>query len=216
LDYPHQVLTQRGTVLLGVAIAAAGCRSGGGATAPIVLPSSPGRPSAVITAERAADLATIGHTDADVRFMQAMLAHHAQALEMTRLLRSRTERPDMRLLAERIDASQLDEMTFMRQWLDARGEQVPGEHAHHTGAPMPGMLSADEMAALAAARGPAFDRLFLESMITHHLGALEMVRELFAAAGAGQDAEIFSFASDVDADQRIEIRRMRAMLLELP
>jgi uncharacterized protein (DUF305 family) len=192
----------------------AGCRSGGPA-APIVQPAAPGQPSSVTTAERAADLSAVRHTDADVRFMQAMIGHHAQALEMTMLLRSRTGRGDMRLLADRIDASQADEMDFMRRWLAARGADAPGEHAHHGSAMMPGMLSAGEMAQLAAASGPAFDRLFLEFMIKHHLGALAMVGELFATPGAGQDSEIFAFVSDVEADQRIEIRRMSAMLQEL-
>jgi uncharacterized protein (DUF305 family) len=200
------------SILLALALAS-GCRS----AAPIVLPSAPGQPSTVTSsAERAADLSRVRHTDADVRFMQAMMGHHAQALDMTALLRTRTARSDMRLLADRIDASQADEMEFMRSWLDTRGGgPPPGEHAHHGGAMMPGMLTADEMARLAAASGPAFDRLFLESMIKHHEGALTMVRELFATAGAGQESEIFAFASDVDADQRIEIRRMSAMLLEM-
>ena len=152
--------------------------------------------------------------------MQGMIGHHAQALEMTALLRSRTARDDMKLLARRIDDSQTDEIKLMRRWLEVRGQQVPGEHAHHApGAPggglMPGMLTAEEMAQLAAAQGPAFDRVFLEFMIKHHEGALVMVKELFAASGAGQEPEIFAFASDVDADQRMEIERMGVMLKEL-
>ena len=110
-----------------------------------------------------------------------------------------------------------DELKFMRHWLEVRGADVPGEHAHHMpGAPlMPGMLTPPEMDRLAAAKGPEFDRLFLEGMIKHHGGALTMVRELFATKGAAQEAEIFGFASDVDADQRMEIARMSAMLKEL-
>jgi uncharacterized protein (DUF305 family) len=106
---------------------------------------------------------------------------------------------------------------MMREWLKDRGADVPGEHAHHApGAPMmPGMLTPQEMKRLAAAKGVEFDRLFLAYMIKHHEGALVMVKELFAAPGAGQDAEIFAFASDVDADQLIEIRRMDRMLKEL-
>jgi uncharacterized protein (DUF305 family) len=191
--------------------AAAGCRR----AAPIVVPSAPGQPSTVTSADRVTDLSAVRHTDADVRFMQAMIGHHAQAIEMTMLLRGRTAREDMRLLADRIDASQADEMDFMRRWLADRGQTAGGEHAHHGGAAMPGMLTADEMARLAAASGPMFDRLFLESMIKHHEGALTMVRDLFATEGAGQESEVFAFASDVDADQRIEIRRMSAMLLEM-
>ena len=77
------------------------------------------------------------------------------------------------------------------------------------------MLTPEEMARLAAAKGPAFDKLFLEDMIRHHEGALVMVRELFATPGAGQESEIFTFASDIEADQRMEIARMVAMLKEL-
>ena len=132
---------------------------------------------------------------------------------MTALLPERTERDDMRMLARRIEVSQADEIQMMRRWLEARGQEVPGPHAHHApGAPlMPGMLSAEEMAQLAAARGAAFDRLFLASMIKHHEGALTMVKELYATSGAGQESEMYGFASDVDADQRMEIERMRAM-----
>ena len=148
--------------------------------------------------------------------MQAMVAHHAQALEMTGLLASRSSREDMRLLGRRIELSQADEIQLMREWLNAR--RVPlsshdGSHAHPATA-MPGMLTADEMRRLADAPGGEFDRLFLELMIKHHEGALTMVDDLFAAAGAGQQSEIFTFASDVDADQRMEIDRMSTMLHE--
>ena len=149
--------------------------------------------------------------------MQGMIAHHAQAVEMTALLKTRTTSPQMRKLAERIDVSQSDEMKMMREWLESHGAAVPDEHAHHApGAPlMPGMLSARDMARLSAASAVAFDRLFLEYMIKHHEGALVMVRELFATPGAAQDADIYAFASDVNADQRMEIARMSAMLKEL-
>jgi uncharacterized protein (DUF305 family) len=136
---------------------------------------------------------------------------------MTQLLATRTNSEDMKKLALRIEVSQNDEMKMMRRWLTARRQEVPGEHAHHMpGAPMmPGMLSAEEMARLAAAKGTEFDRLFLEGMIKHHAGALTMVQELFASRGAGQDSEIYAFASDVDADQRMEIDRMAAMLASI-
>lgn len=171
------------------------------------------------------------HSPADVRFMQGMLHHHAQAVVMAALVPTRTERADLRALAQRIDVSQVDEMELMRLWLRDRGEPVPdvtprgardtaGAHAAHE-APgaaglMPGMLSAAELERLANAHGPTFDRLFLEAMIKHHEGALVMVRELFAKPGAGQETAIFSFASDVDADQRAEIARMRKLLAALP
>jgi uncharacterized protein (DUF305 family) len=117
----------------------------------------------------------------------------------------------------RISVSQADEITMMRRWLQARGQQVPGAHAMHVhGATlMPGMLTEAEMTRLAAAKRRTFDRLFLEGMIKHHGGALQMVKDLFAVRGAGQESDIFAFASDVEADQRMEIGRMSAMLEEL-
>jgi uncharacterized protein (DUF305 family) len=123
----------------------------------------------------------------------------------------------MRLLALRIEVSQADEIKMMQRWLEVRGQQVPSIHALHAhGATlMPGMLTADEMSRLAESKGPEFDRLFLTGMIKHHGGALTMVRELFSTPGAGQESDIFAFASDVDADQRMEIDRMGAMLAML-
>jgi uncharacterized protein (DUF305 family) len=195
---------------------AGACRTAQVAGSPqIVQPGAPGQSTQVISAEKATDLSRVQFTAADVRFMQGMIGHHAQALDMAALLPERTRRDDMRLLAKRIDVSQADEIQMMRHWLEARGQQVPGPHAHHApGAPlMPGMLTADEMSRLADARADAFDRLFLELMIKHHEGALTMVKELYSSAGAGQESEIYAFASDVDADQRMEIDRMRGMLM---
>jgi len=188
------------------------CRSGG-ASAVIVQPGAPGESSRVVSAAAAADLSKVQFTPADVRFMQGMIGHHAQALEMTELARSRAS-DALRKLAQRIELSQADEIAMMQEWLKRRGQPLPDPHAHHApGAGlMPGMLSAAEMARLAAATGAAFDRLFLESMIKHHEGALTMVEELFGQPGAGQEADVFAFASDVDADQRMEIDRMRAAL----
>jgi len=134
----------------------------------------------------------------------------------------------MRKLAERIEISQADEIRMMREWLEARGQHAPqppraaagtaSDHPHHMMADMPmmmpGMLNAQQMNQLAAAKGPEFDRLFLEFMIQHHQGALTMVKELFATPGAAQDSDVFAFASDVDADQRAEISRMSAMVKE--
>ena len=146
--------------------------------------------------------------------MQGMIGHHLQAVEMVALIPSRTTREELQLLGQRIDISQADEIKMMQDWLRARGQEVPDEHAMHMhGATlMPGMLSPEEMRRLTEARGAEFDRLFLEGMIKHHEGALTMVRELFATPGAGQEVSIFSFASDVDADQRMEIERMGALL----
>ena len=183
-----------------------------GTTAAEVAPAmQPAPQPAARPAPAARDTARPGYTAADVRFMQHMIAHHAQALEMTRLVPERTTRQDIRMIAERIEVSQRDEIAAMERWLRARGQEVPG-HAHgdaHAG--MPGMATDAEMAQLAAARGDAFDRLFLRYMIRHHEGALVMVRELFASPGAGQEGEIFGLASEVEADQRSEIARMRSL-----
>jgi uncharacterized protein (DUF305 family) len=199
-----------------VATTAGACRSAPVEPAPPILrPGRPGEPTREIAAGSA--LSQPQHTAADVRFMQGMIGHHAQALDMTALVPSRSRGEGIRKLARRIELSQADEIEMMQEWLKGRGEKLPDPHAHHApGATlMPGMLTADEMARLAAANGAEFDRLFLASMIEHHEGALIMVRDLFATAGAGQEAEIFAFASDVEADQLIEIRRMSAMLEEL-
>lgn len=194
-------------------------------------PGETPRPQAATTPAPAAaparDTARRGYTAADVRFMQQMIHHHAQALTMSALAPSRSRREDVRLLAERIAVSQRDEIALMRQWLARHGEAVPAvgaghgahaamghdaaQHAAHM-ASMPGMLSDQEMSQLSAAAGPAFDRLFLTLMIKHHEGALIMVAALQAAPGAGQDTEVFRLVSDIDAGQRAEIRRMRSML----
>jgi uncharacterized protein (DUF305 family) len=204
--------------MLLTAVAGASCRSAGVKPGPqIVQPGAPGEPSRVIAADKAVDLSKVQFTTADVKFMQGMIGHHAQAIEMTDLLASRTANADMRKLAQRIELSQADEIKMMQRWLEVRGQDVPGPHALHMhGATlMPGMLTPDEMERLAAAKGAEFDRLFLEGMIKHHGGALIMVDELFSNPGAGQESEMFAFASDVDADQRMEIDRMGAMLKEL-
>ena len=172
----------------------------------------------MISAAKAADLSQVEYTGADIKFMQGMIGHHAQAVEMVALVPSRTSREELKKLALRIDLSQQDEIKMMQRWLEVRGQQVPSVTALHMhGATlMPGMLTADEMDRLAKAKGDEFDRLFLEGMIKHHGGALTMVADLFATPGAGQDVEIFSFASDVDADQRMEIERMGAILDTIP
>ena len=194
-------------------------------------PASPVVPIVGEDRPAAADTARRAHTAADVRFLQHMIPHHAQALVMTALVPSRTETPGVRLVAERIAASQRSEIATMQQWLRAHGETVPeamtapagdsaaGGHAGHAmpasggdaHAGMPGMLSAAELQRLAGARGAEFDRLFLDFMIRHHEGALQMVAELLATPGAAQSAEVFQIASEVDADQRAEIARMRAL-----
>jgi uncharacterized protein (DUF305 family) len=183
---------------------------------PTIRPGAPGEPSEVIDPAKASALPHPAVTAADVSFMQGMIGHHAQALEMVDLLKSRTASDEMKKLGQRIEVSQRDEIDMMREWLAGRGAEVPGEHAHHDPAMrMPGMLTPEEMNRLAAAKGEAFDKLFLEGMIKHHEGALTMVRQLFATPGAGQSSEIYTFASDIEADQRMEIARMAGMLKEL-
>lgn len=204
--------------VLAAAVTFAACGAATTTSSPLIVqPGAPGQDSKVVQAEQARDLSKVQFTPADVKFMQGMIHHHAQALDMTELLATRTNSDDMKKLALRISVSQTDEIKMMRRWLAVRGQEVPGEHAHHMpGAPMmPGMLNAEAMARLAAAKGTEFDRLFLEGMIQHHGGALTMVHDLFAMPGAGQDSEIYAFASDVDADQRMEIDRMAAMLAAL-
>ena len=157
------------------------------------------------------------HTEADLRFMHGMIPHHAQALEMTELLRDRTSNPRLHRLALRIEISQKDEIAMMQRWLRDRDEEAAHGMAHNghegmMGELMPGMLTPEQMTQLAEAREADFDRLFLEFMISHHEGALVMVKALFASPGAGQGSAIYHFASDVEADQEMEIRRMRALL----
>ena len=152
-----------------------------------------------------------GFTVADVRFMQNMIGHHAQAITMAALAPSRGSSVHVLRLAQKIDISQRDEIVMMKDWLKARSQTAPTDEQSHA-MMMPGMLTPEMMAQLAKAKGSEFDRLFLNFMIGHHEGALEMVRELFKSPGAAQDSDIFRFASDVDADQRDEIFVMQKML----
>jgi uncharacterized protein (DUF305 family) len=228
-----------------------------------VQPGAPGEGTRILTAADM-DFTFPPHVEADVHFMQMMIAHHAQALVLSDMVPDRTAREDVKLLAHRIHLSQFDEIRLMAQWLHDRGEDVPDEafamgfrpaghgepadhaghaghtapaahdaHAGHAGhgahaapadphaghavdahdhASMPGMLSEEQLAQLAALQGEAFDRLFLEFMIFHHEGAIIMVRELFNSDAGGQEGEMYQFASHVDSDQRIEIERMLGML----
>jgi uncharacterized protein (DUF305 family) len=195
------------------------CKTAGGGSSTgtrIMQPGAPGQDTQAISSERATDLSKVGHTPADVKFMQGMIGHHAQAVEMVALINERSKSPDLKMLGLRIQVSQDDEMNMMRKWLEVRGEKIPGPHSHHEpGGFMPGMLTTEEMSQLSAAKGVEFDRLFLQGMIKHHAGAITMVDELFKTPGAGQDGDIFAFASDVDSDQRMEIDRMGMMLREL-
>ena len=213
------------TVLLATAVGALATQQ-----PTIIKPGAPGEPSRTITPAEARDVSKVAYTDADVAFMQGMIHHHAQAVEMVELLKTHTKSSDMQKLGQRIELSQKDEIKMMRHWLEGHGQQAPDPFAHQghdmgsmpgmsgggASTPMmPGMLTTAQMQQLAAATGTAFDRLFLTGMIQHHGGALTMVKQLFATPGAAQDSDIFAFASDVDADQRMEINRMSRMLEEL-
>ncbi|RFF26697.1 MULTISPECIES: DUF305 domain-containing protein [unclassified Wenzhouxiangella] len=182
---------------------------------PIVQPGKPGEPSRTINAEEAIDLASIGYSEADVTFMTDMIPHHHQALVMSDLVAERTGRNEMTELAERITASQKDEIAFMQDWLRDHGEEVPDPTEHdamHTHHDMAGMASPEEIEELKAASGPDFDRLFLELMIDHHQGAITMVDELIETTGSAQDPVLYEFTTDVVNDQESEIERMTAML----
>jgi uncharacterized protein (DUF305 family) len=179
----------------------------------VVQPGAPGQPARTLGPDEVEALSAPPHTPADAAFMRRMIPHHAQALEMTALVAGRTDSTDIPRLAQRIELSQRDEIAQMQRWLMARGEALPTPHAGHGGhgGLMPGMLDVTELARLSAARGPAFDKLFLELMIRHHQGAITMVDELYRAGG-GVEPTADRFAREVNADQSIEIRRMQDML----
>jgi len=184
----------------------------------VVQPGAPGQPTKKLPPSTHATLPQ--RSQADVSFMQGMIMHHAQAIEMTALISSHTENRELRLLGARISSSQSSEIRLMKRWLAIRGERIsmmpaemPGmDRSHESMHLMPGMLTPEQMTALRKANGEEFDRLFLTGMIQHHNGALTMVKDLFDTAGAGQDAELFNFATDADNSQRAEIRIMESML----
>ena len=178
------------------------------------------------------------YTPADANFMQMMIVHHAQAVVMSNWAATHGARADVAILCKRIALSQYDEINLMQHWLQDRHLSAPDPldmlHPHKgpvvdrspmhmpgmdMGNPpmmMAGMLTPDQMRALDAAHGIAFDRLYLTGMIMHHQGAIDMVASLFATPGGGQQAELFGYATDIDASQRVEIARMRAILQSLP
>ena len=189
-----------------------------GETAPnIVQPGAPGEPSQTLSQQELDAVEPTPHTKADVAFMKGMIHHHAQALHMTALVPKRTMNEDVTLLAKRIDISQEAEISQMTTWLASRDEQPPvwhrvHGHAHGAGRVlMPGMLTDADMERLAAARGAAFDRLFLRFMIRHHQGALRMVQDLYDAGG-GAEPDAGAFVRHVESDQQIEIDRMQQLL----
>ena len=183
----------------------------------VIQPGAPGQPSRALPANT--HPVPTPRSPADVAFMQGMIMHHSQAVEMTALIPTHTTNPQIRLLGEKISRSQTDERSFMQRWLAQRHEPIsmamPGmPEMDMAGAPMPsmpGMLTEEQMQALRASRGSQFDRLFLAGMIQHHGGALTMVHDLFSTPGAGQDADLFDFATDADNTQRAEIRIMQSL-----
>jgi uncharacterized protein (DUF305 family) len=197
-------------------------------SAPIIQPGAPGENSKTLTADAARPPARTP-AEADTSFMQGMIMHHSQAVEMTALMAARTHNKALLSMGKRISISQTDEIEYMKQWLRERGKPTTMEmdmggmdmkgmdmkgmdHMHMSMPLMPGMLSPEQMKALAKATGPRFDYLFLTGMIQHHTGALTMVQDLFNTPGAGQDAILFDFATDIDNTQRAEIRIMQNML----
>jgi uncharacterized protein (DUF305 family) len=197
------------------------------ATPVVVQPGAPGQPTQTLPPSTRATLPP--RSPKDVEFMQGMIMHHAQAVEMTALIESNTQNKELRLLGARISYSQSEEIKFMKRWLAARAEptempmpktsgmdmsgmNMPDVKMSSQPMLMPGMLTPKQMEALKKAKGVEFDQLFLTGMIQHHNGALIMVKDLFDTAGSGQDAELFNFATDVDSGQRAEIRIMQNML----
>jgi uncharacterized protein (DUF305 family) len=228
-------LTSAALLLLSVATAPGQQEKSAPGSAPIVQPGAPGQNSKILSPS-AASAPPLAPSAADISFMQGMIMHHSQAVEMTDLLRTRSHNKDVQALGKRISISQTDEMKYMKQWLEDRGQPVSPAHGHMdhmagmkdtdmknmdmkdmdmSSMPMmPGMLTPQQMQALAKATGPEFDHLFLTGMIQHHGGALTMVKDLFDTPGAGQDAMLFDFATDVDNTQRAEINIMKNMLKE--
>jgi uncharacterized protein (DUF305 family) len=185
--------------------------------APVVQLGAPGEPNTTLSPEQAESVGDPAYTDADVAFVQGMIPHHQQALEMTALVGDRADDPDLTAMAERIEVSQLAEIDQLEGWLTSRGESVSGMHAGHGDGEhgMPGMLTPREMDRLEAATGPRFDRLFLAGMIRHHEGAVLMVEALLTEGEGGQESEVFQLAGHIGSDQQVEIAAMKRKLAEL-
>ncbi|MGV9009920.1 DUF305 domain-containing protein [Brevundimonas sp.] len=197
---------------------------------PIFNPGAPGAPSRIVSANEAVALSRTTFTSEDVQFMQHMVVHHGQAVEMVALLRAKGHHPNVKLMGERIALSQQAEIELMQNWLSDRGQDqgMASMHNGHAGMShaghampasdtpiMPGMLSPAQMQTLAAATGADFDRLFLKGMIQHHQGALDMVDDLLAHSNAAEDPMLSDFASSVVADQSAEILRMHSLLSDI-
>ena len=200
-------------------------------SAPIILPGAPGQASTTLSAEEASEIAKSSYTDADVAFMQGMILHHQQAVEMSELVEERTNNEEVVTIAGKILSSQADEIEFMNGWLSDRGEQTvmagmdhsgmdhskPAHHGHHAmdHSQMAGMATPEQMAELATLEGAAFDKMFLTLMIAHHEGAITMVEDLLEQPGSASDPVLFQFVGDIEADQSSEIDRMDTLLAGL-
>jgi uncharacterized protein (DUF305 family) len=210
-------------IALGVASAiavASGCDSGGSdaevdSTAPVVQLGAPGETNRVLGEDELASTPTMpAYTAGDVDFVNSMIAHHQQALDMTALVDTRSADDGLPLLAERMEVSQIAEIEQLQGWLTARGEDPEG-YLLHAGMQMPGMLTTEQMAALETASGEEFDALFLQSMIQHHEGAVIMVETLVGQGLGGQEPQLFQIAQGIESDQQVEIARMKSLLVEL-
>lgn len=184
----------------------------------VIQPGAPGEANRTLSPEDVAELEALGYTEADVDFARGMLAHHAQALVMTGYVEDRTDTTAITTLAARMEAAQEDEIAQLEGWLRSRDELIRDPHGHDHGHgdgddAMAGMLTDDDIAQLEAAEGEEFDKLFLTLMITHHDGAVGMVRELYESGG-GLETEIDQIARHIESDQTIEISRMQDMLEE--
>ncbi|MEO5809577.1 MAG: DUF305 domain-containing protein [Sphingomicrobium sp.] len=214
-------MTKRAIYRAGVAMAAWLSVAAVAQPVSIVQPGAPGSPGKLLTAAEASRIANTGFTAADVAFMQMMIVHHQQAVTMAALAPSRTNNPQLLTVASRITASQKDEMQFMRDWLSQRGASVAmpamdhgamaGMAMDHTGPTMKGMATPTQMAALAASKSAAFDRQFLDLMIAHHRGAVDMVDNLFRQPGSAFDPVLYQFATDVSNEQTAEVKRMDSL-----
>lgn len=215
------ILTRLSAVLL-VGVALTGCTSepeepSGRDDPPAVQLGAPGEDGSTLSPGATGSLEGPGYTDADVAFVQQMVPHHRQALEMTALVDERSADDGLPLMARRIEVAQTAEIAQLEGWLTDRDESLPDEHAHHgQHTLMPGMLTPGELGRLAAAEGRRFDRLFLQYMIRHHEGAVVMVEQLLTEGLGGQESHVFQLAQHIEVDQQVEIARMKRMLARLP
>jgi uncharacterized protein (DUF305 family) len=205
-------------VIVGLIVALTGCTSGSapqapraGSTAPVIAPGRPGEQARTLSPDEAVTAVPSATPNAaDVQYVQNMIVHHRQAVDMALLAPSRAESGKLKTLADRIKVAQEPEIQFMSRWLREQEQKVPDHHAAHEG--MPGMATPEQLEALKAAKGKDFDRMFLQLMINHHLGAIQMSKQVLTD---GSHIRIEELAGDVSVTQAAEIRRMQQMQAEL-